>query len=101
MSRKHVFYEDVLLGDIEEHEFDTEVPEAKNYTEYGLDGLIGANVTLQHNRQTVKAKIMKRSIEPDGKPIDRYNQNPILDSSKYEADLPDEVVYEYYHNILS
>ena len=43
---------------------------------------------------------MKRDIVLDGKPIDKYNQNPILDSSKYEVELPDGVVDEYYHNIL-
>ena len=59
------------------------------------------NNTLQHNGKTVKANNMKRAIWPDGKPIGEYNQNPILDSSKYEAELPDGLVDEYYHNILS
>ena len=76
----------------EEQEFDTEVPEADNYIEEGLDGLIGENVTLQHNGQTVKANIMKRAIGPDGKPIDKYNNNPILESRKYEVELLDGVV---------
>ena len=44
---------------------------------------------------------MKRAIGPDGKPIEKYKQNPILESSKYEVELPDGVVDEYYHNILS
>ena len=57
------------MGEEEEREFDTEVPEADYYTEKVPDGLIGANLTLQHNDQTVKAKIMKRDIGPDGKTI--------------------------------
>ena len=44
---------------------------------------------------------MKRDIGPDGKSIIKYNQNPILDSSKYEVELPNGVVDEYYHNLLS
>ena len=65
-----------------------------------MDGLIGANVTLQHNGQTVKVNIMKRDIGPDCKTIGKYNHNPILDSRKYEVELPDGVVDEYYHKIL-
>ena len=49
----------------------------------------------------VKANIMKRAIGPDGKPIDKYNQNPILESRKYEVELLDGVVDKYYHNIFS
>ena len=59
------------------------MPEADDYTEEVLNGLIGANVTLQHNGQTVKANIMKQGIGPDENPIGKYIQNPILDSSKY------------------
>ena len=58
-------------------------------------------VTLLHNGRTVKDNIMMRDIGPDGKPIGKYNQNPVLDSNKYEVELPDGVVDEYYHNILS
>ena len=88
------FHEDILLDEEEEREFDTEIPES------GLDGLMGANVKLQHNVQTLKAKIMKQDIGPDGKPIGKYNQNYILDSKKYEVEIPDGVVDEHYHNIL-
>ena len=66
-----------------------------------MDDIIGADVTLQQNGHKVKAKIMKRAIGPDGKPIGKYNQKPILNSKKYEVELPDGVVDEYYHNILS
>ena len=65
-----------------------------------MAGLIGANVTLQHNGHTVKADIIKRYIGPDGKPIGKYNQNPIFYSRKYEVELPDGVVDEYYNNII-
>ena len=65
-----------------------------------MDDLIGANVTLQHNGQKVKYNIMKRGIGPDRNPIGKYNHNPILESKKYEVELPDGVVGQYYHNIL-
>ena len=68
----------------EEQDFDTEVLEAQDYKEEGLDSIIGVNVTIQHNGQTVKTKIMKRAIGPDGKPTGKYNQNPIFYSRKYE-----------------
>ena len=65
-----------------------------------MDNIIGANVTLQHNGQTVNAKIMERAIVSDGKHIAKYNHNPILYSRKYELELLDGVVDEYYHNII-
>ena len=89
------------MDEEEEQDFDTEVPEADDYTENLLDDLIGESVTLQHNGQTVKSKIMKRGIGLDGKPIGKYNHKPILYSSKYELELLYGVVDEYFHNILS
>ena len=44
---------------------------------------------------------MKRAIRPDENPIGKYNQNPILDSRKYEVELPDGVVDEEHHIIIS
>ena len=44
---------------------------------------------------------MKQDIGYDGKPVGKYNQNPILGSRKYELELPDAVADEYYHDILS
>ena len=78
----------------EERDSDTEVPENENYTEEGSVDIIRAGVMLQHNGQMVKAKIMKQIIRPDGDPIDKYNQNPILYSLKYEVELPNGVVYK-------
>ena len=60
-----------------------------------MDNIIGANVILKHNGQTVKAKITKRAIRPDGKHMGKYNYNSILDSRKYEVGLLDEVVDKY------
>ena len=81
------FHKDILLDEEEEQELYTEVPEDNDYTEELLDGIIGANVALQHNGQKVKAKIMKQDIGPDGNPIGNYNQKPILYSRKYELEL--------------
>ena len=47
------------------------------------------NITLKHNGQTLKFNIMKQAIGTDGKPIGKYDHNPILDSRKYEGELPD------------
>ena len=96
-----LFHQYFLLNEEEVRYFDTVVPESDDYTEESLEDIIGTNITLKHNGKTVKAKIMKRTIGPDGKPTGKYNQNPILDLSKYEVEIPDEVVDEYYHNILS
>ena len=60
MSRKQFFHKDILLDEEEEREFDTEVPEADDYTEEGLDNIIDTNVKLHHNGLTVKANIIKR-----------------------------------------
>ena len=44
---------------------------------------------------------MKHDIGPDRNPIGKYNHNHILYSRKYEVELPDGVVDEYYHSIIS
>ena len=44
---------------------------------------------------------MVLAIGPNGKPIEKYNKNPILDSRKYEVELLDGVMDEYYHRIFS
>ena len=44
---------------------------------------------------------MTQAIGNYGNPIGKYNQNPILESNKYEVELSDGVVDEYYHNVLS
>ena len=95
------FHKDIILDEEEQRDLDTEIPEAENYIEERLDGLLGENVILKHNNHTVKSKIMKRAIEPDGKPIGKYNHNPILDSRRYEVELPNGEVDEYCHNIHS
>ena len=89
------------MDEAEERDIDTEVTESDDYTEEGLEDIIGANVILQKIGKTVKAKNLKRAIGPDGKPIGKYNQNPILNSNQYELEIPDGVVDEYYHSILS
>ena len=76
MCRKFFFHEDIILDKEEEQEFKSKIPEADNYLEEGLDNLIGAHVTLQYNGQTVKTKVMKRAIRPDGKPIGKYKKKP-------------------------
>ena len=58
-SVNKLFHEDMILNKEEERYFDDQVPEGENYTEALLDTVIGANVTLQHNVQTIKSNIMK------------------------------------------
>ena len=58
-SVNKLFHEDMILNKEEERDFDDQVPEGENYTEALLDTVIGANVTLQHNVQTIKSNIMK------------------------------------------
>ena len=95
MLKKKFLQEDIVLNEKEKQDLDTEVTEADDYTGEGLSGIIGANVTQQQNGQTVKAKITKRAIRPDGKHMGKYNYNSILDSRKYEVGLLDEVVDKY------
>ena len=43
---------------------------------------------------------MKRAVGLDRDPIGKNNHSHILDSRKYELELPDGVVDGYYHNII-
>ena len=62
------------MDEEEKLEFDTEILENYNYTEEVLDGLIGANVIVQHDGQMFKANIMKQAIVTVENTIGKYNR---------------------------
>jgi hypothetical protein len=69
--------------DIEDHDADS------------LDTFIGAEVLLPHGDGQIRAKVTKRAKGADGKPIGRFNDNPILNTREYEVEFPDGSFAEY------
>ena len=45
-------------------------------------------------------KVIKRARGEDGRPIGKANNNPMLDTRKYEVELSDGTIAEYYANVI-
>jgi hypothetical protein len=65
------------------------------------DKLINAEVQLQMGDKMMTAKVIKRSIRPDGYTAGEYNDNPMLNSIVYDVEFPDGQVKEYSENMLT
>lgn len=87
-------YED----DDEKHERIKEVDDLDQET---YDAYVLSQVMLPKGDEMSLGTVTKRKRNSDGKPIGRYNHNPILDSSVYEVEFPDGEVMEYAANVIA
>lgn len=46
-------------------------------------------------------KVMKHLKSEEGQPIGKYNDNPLLDTRKYERQLPDRATAAYHANVIA
>ena len=65
------------------------------------DQIFNAEVQLQHGEEMVNAKVIQRTIGPDGKVTRTYDHNPFLNSIIYDVEFPDGQVKEYAANIIA
>jgi hypothetical protein len=64
------------------------------------DKLINAEAQLQMGDKMMTAKVIKRSIGPDGCTAGEYDDNPMLNSIVYNVEFPDGQVKEYSANLM-
>lgn len=96
-------------ADGEEGSPDTAVPNADLVDATGkpilqqslADTLITAEVKLPQGDSEVLAKVLRRSVDEDGKVIGCYNENPILNTIVYDLEFPDGTVKEYAGNVIA
>jgi hypothetical protein len=65
------------------------------------DLLINAEVLLPQGESEQLAKVLRRSVDEEGKLIGTFNDNPILNTLVYEVEFPDGTVKEYAANIIA
>ena len=64
-------------------------PDTEEYTPEALDEYLHAEVMLPHGGDLLKAKVIGRKHDADGRPIGVRNANPILDSRLFDVEFPD------------
>ena len=66
------------------------------------DGLIGAELYMPSmDGSFTRGEVIKKVKGNDGNTIDRYHENPLIDTSKYEAVLEDGSLAQYTTNIIA
>jgi hypothetical protein len=97
---ENAFYIDNEEGDMEPEE-PTNLPDIDKYTPEAFDEYIGAQMMVNQGNERIQGRICKQARTDEGNPISRRNNNPFLDTRKYEVELLDGTIEEYYANIIA
>ena len=65
------------------------------------DLLINAEVMLPNGHSQQMAKVIRRSVDSEGRVVGEFNDNPILNSLVYDVEFPDGVVKQYAANVIA
>ena len=65
------------------------------------DRLIHAEVALPQGDRLRTAKVTGRTVDPDGRTVGTYSDNPILNTLVYDVEFPDGEVKEYSANVIA
>ena len=84
-----------------EPEEPNESPEVDEFTPEGYDEYVGAQIMIPRPDGRIQGKIAKRAKDNDGNPIGKRHKNFLLDTRKYEVELADGTVEEYYANVIA
>jgi len=76
-------------------------PKIDDYDEETYDRLISAEVVLPKGEYQHIARVIGRKRDQEGNPIGKYNKNPILDTTVYEVEFPDNTIRDYAANVLA
>ena len=62
---------------------------------------MNAEVLLPQGEEKRLAKVIKRSVDSDGKVIGNYNELPVLNTMLYDAKFPDGSIKPYSANLIA
>lgn len=65
------------------------------------DTLIHSEVLLPHGEDLQMAKVLRRSVNPEGRVIGNANDNPLLNTLMYDVEFPDGNIKKYAANIIA
>ena len=94
----------------DEHEPPQHIPETEDVVDANgrlicqqpaYDRLLNAEVQLQLGEKVQSARVLQRSVGPDGTIERSYDNNPLLNSMIYDLDFPDGTIREYSANIIA
>ena len=63
--------------------------------------LINAELRLPVGDHEELARVIRRSIGPDGKIVGEFNDNPLLNTLIYEVEFPDGQIKRYLANVIT
>ena len=73
-----------------------DVDELETYDQY-----IGAEFFVNNNGESVPVRVAKRARGNSGKAVGKRNDNPLLDTRKYDCILDDGSEYRYHANMIA
>ena len=65
------------------------------------DVLINCEILLPHGESEQLAKVVRRSLDRQGRSIGTYHDNPIMNTAVYDIEFPDGTVKEYGANLIA
>ena len=70
---------------------DTSVPDAEDYTPDTFDGYLSMEIGLPRgdDDELQHARVKRRAVDEDGRPIGRASNNPLTDTRQYEVEFDD------------
>jgi len=77
------------------------MPEVDEVTPEAFDEYLMAEVLLPHGGNVLKAKVVGRKRDADGKEIGTRALNPILDTRKYKVEFPDGSTDVFTANVIA
>ena len=63
--------------------------------------MINTEVLLPHGEMNTVAKVVKQSVDADGKVVGSFSENPMLNTLVYECEFPDSMTKEYAASIIA
>ena len=65
------------------------------------DVLINCEILLPHGESEQLAKVVRRSLDSQGRSIGTYDDNPIMNTAVYDIEFPDGTTKEYGANLIA
>ncbi len=88
-------YSDDINGDSQT------MPEMDSFTLDAFDKYVGAQLDLPLQDAMTSATVVARKRDPEGNPIGRLHNNPLLDTRVYDVRFPDGSVEDYAANVIA
>ena len=82
---------------------DSSIPDAEEYTPDTFDGYLNMEIGLPRGQddELLHAKVKRRAVDEDGKPVGKASNNPLTDTRQYEVEFDDGSIEILSANIIA